>query len=171
MAYNHKEYMKEYRQRSEVKAKKAETDRRYREKYKEELKIRRKIYDKTYRDKNIEKIKISAATFKLNNPEKVKATKRRWKQRNLDNGRVNTAKRRAVKLNATYSESSELNIFITKEAYHLSKIREAATNIRWHVDHIIPLVNDRVCGLHVGINLQVIPAYINLVKGNTFKIS
>jgi len=40
--------------------------------------------------------------------------------------------------------------------------------IEWHVDHIIPLQGETVCGLHVSNNLRVIPAVQNMQKKNKF---
>lgn len=71
-----------------------------------------------------------------------------------------TAKRRAVKLNALVSWANT---------------REIATIYLhcpegYHVDHIIPLQGDLVCGLHCEHNLQYLTAVDNISKGNKFDI-
>lgn len=60
----------------------------------------------------------------------------------------------------------EFTKFVYTEAHELRKMRNKATGIEWHVDHIVPLVGKSVCGLHVWNNFAVIPKVDNLRKGN-----
>ena len=46
----------------------------------------------------------------------------------------------------------------------------ASTGKPHHVDHVIPLQGEKVCGLHVHQNLAVIDAVENLVKTNRFEV-
>jgi len=38
----------------------------------------------------------------------------------------------------------------------------------WHIDHIVPLQNKLVCGLHWHANMHLLPAIANFSKGNRF---
>jgi hypothetical protein len=73
------------------------------------------------------------------------------------------AARRAQKMRAMPRWASRVAIEAKyEEAYR--KTQE--TGQAWHVDHIVPLVSDVVCGLHCEANLRVIPWLENLKKGN-----
>ena len=50
--------------------------------------------------------------------------------------------------------------------YSFARLAQAATGAEHHVDHVIPLRGAAVSGLHVENNLQVVPWWENLEKGN-----
>ena len=112
---------------------------------------RQKVY--AWRKTGKRKTAQEHARYRERYPEKVQAHENKM--------RIN----RKRSLNVQYSELDDL---IFQEIYHLTKLREKATGIKWHVDHIVPLQHKLVCGLHVPENLQCIPAKLNLIKGNDF---
>lgn len=87
-----------------------------------------------------------------------------WQRANKQRVAEYAANRRAVKLNSAVKWSDG---FIVSEMYDLARRRTMATGIEWHVDHIVPLQSERVCGLHAHTNLRVIPGLENKVKGNS----
>lgn len=72
-------------------------------------------------------------------------------------------KRRRVIEKQVFTEFDE---FVLEEAILLAKLREQKTGIKWHVDHIVPLFHKKASGLHNAYNLQVVPAWWNVKKGN-----
>lgn len=110
----------------------------------------RKKYQEEYRKVNKELIKIRISNWQKNNKGKMNAK---------------TARRRAKKLKAS-PNWGELNDFIIQEAYSLAILRTNLIGLQYEVDHIIPLQNKYICGLHVGINLQVITSIENKIKCN-----
>lgn len=141
---------------------------------------------KRYREKHPDKVKANKLKCRENNPERhkelVKAQNKRtwlknsdrykqknkeWREANKEHIAAKNAERRAKLIQATPLYDSDFTTFVFTEAKKLAKLREAITGFDWHVDHIIPLKSNFVCGLHYWNNLQVIPAKINLEKGNS----
>ena len=80
---------------------------------------------------------------------------------------VKTAKQRALKLLQTFPQGVE-----SKEILELYEKRDLLNKKygknKYSVDHIIPLKNKYVCGLHHINNLRIITTEENLKKGNKF---
>jgi hypothetical protein len=99
--------------------------------------------------------------WKIINPDADKQYYQRNKNTEKFKKRHNhdEANRRATKLNATPS-------WLTSE--QKQQIKEIYNNCPtgFHVDHIIPLQGQKVRGLHVPWNLQILPEKLNLIKGN-----
>ena len=77
-----------------------------------------------------------------------------------------SAKRRARKLKATPSWLTSQHHDEIKAIYKEAKDLERLTGVAYHVDHIMPLINRYLCGLHVPWNLRAIPASENMSKSN-----
>lgn len=60
------------------------------------------------------------------------------------------------------------NLELVREFYRLANRISLSSGIKHHVDHIVPLKSDIVCGLHNQFNLQVIPGKDNLRKHNRY---
>jgi hypothetical protein len=75
------------------------------------------------------------------------------------------AKRRSAKLQATpaWSETE-----LIAELYLEANTRSKTEGITYHVDHIVPLQSNLVCGLHCLANLQIITANENHRKNNRY---
>ena len=86
-----------------------------------------------------------------------------WAKKNRALRNASSARRKAAKLRATPKWASKKKI---SAIYLEAKRLEAFTGIPMHVDHIVPLQGENVCGLHWEKNLQIIPASVNVAKHN-----
>ena len=127
---------------------------------------KKRAADVEYRKKSKEKRKATTRAWAAKNPEKVKLYAKRVKQAHKGKINFHTAKRRYAKLQRTPHWLTEDDHWMIEEAYSLAALRTKMFGVSWHVDHVIPLQGKNVSGLHVPINLQVIPGVENIRKGN-----
>lgn len=136
--FNKKEYMKQYRSLNREHL----------------VEVSRKRYD-TLKDDPLFKLneKLRKAEFYSLNKDKYRA------QEAKRNFMENASKLKCLKSGDL--EDIRVYYFVSKE---LSKLHE----IGYNVDHIVPLNNKLVCGLHVPWNLRVLTEKENKSKGNKF---
>ena len=91
--------------------------------------------------------------------------KAKWQRENLAVGRAKSARRSAAKAQRTpsWADHRAIGVF-----YEIAARVTRCTGIRFEVDHIVPLRDECVSGLHVHNNLRVIPRLQNMLKGNRF---
>jgi len=111
----------------------------------------RKQYMVEYASKKRDSIRKIASNWQKNNKGKVNA---------------NTALRHAAKMARKPTWLTAADKMKIKCLYQLSAMYNRESDIKWHVDHIVPLQGETVSGLHVPWNLRVIPATENIRKSN-----
>lgn len=157
-----------------------------------------KATTKKYREADKDKYYGAAKKWAKENPKRVREAKRKRylehreeilqqkKEYYKDNreaileykktyGQVNRGKRNAIEARRHAEKLKRTPDWLTKD--HLSEIESfywLARDLfkiigeRYHVDHIVPLQGENVSGLHVPWNLQVLPADLNIAKGNKY---
>lgn len=123
-------------------------------------------YRKDWRERNWSKNSDAKKESYARNRKNCLSRARKWQSANKEKEYARHSAKRAARLKAVPNWLSELDKWIISEIYNLSMLRTKITGIKWHVDHIVPLQGNGVCGLHVPWNLRVIPAKENLAKGN-----
>ena len=89
--------------------------------------------------------------YKQNNPELYKALTSFRRKRN----------QQATPKWLTFAQKKEI-----RSLYMIAQTTSQITGIQYVVDHIIPLIHEDVCGLHVPWNMQVMTQEENLKKSN-----
>ena len=130
-------------------------NREYYAKNREVILVQKQEYQKRSADKIKQYRTVNAARISIQQAE--------YLQRNKELFNEKKARRRAAKIQAT---PQWYNPTLTRAVYLEAKERSKKDGIQHHVDHIVPLQHELVCGLHVHYNLQVLPGKTNLSKGN-----
>lgn len=120
-------------------------------------------YKSIWHKKNIDLVLSRVKKWAKENPEKRAQYNSKYNKANRASANARLAAYRAAKFRATVSWTNEIAV---KEFYSFAKIKSKLTSAEWEVDHIVPLQNKLVCGLHTHYNLQVIPASENQSKNN-----
>lgn len=153
---------KEYNERNKDKIKET--------RHKNYLKNKQKIIKKCeeWKQKNLLKVKLYKKQHYLDNLEHNKELRRKWREKNKAKKRSSHALRRAIKKSATPFWLTKEHYTQIDDIFKKAKEIEELSNIKYSVDHIIPLQNKLVCGLHVPWNLQIITSSENSSKRNKF---
>jgi len=153
-----------------------------------------RVYHASYRLANAAKIKATTAAYYLVNATKMKATATAWYRANPGRKSAHNAAwakahpeqakaasavwakthpDKAIASNAIHRAKEAAPKWLTEAHYDemlafytQAKQLELFDGVPRHVDHIVPLQGDNVCGLHVPWNLQILTADQNISKGN-----
>ena len=125
-----------------------------------------KNYKEKYFEQNRQKIYEKTAAYRKAHPDRRRAILRAYSQKNKDKLCAAVRKRQILKQRAmpSWVDVDAINL-IYKQSEYVSLLAQ----VPHEVDHIVPLRNSKVCGLHVPWNLQIITTTENRRKGNLFQ--
>ena len=160
-----KEYRKNYYQQNKeslaLKQKERELEN------KESIRLNKK---KKYQE-NRESILEEKKNYYLRNRDKILEQKRLYRKLNRAGRNALEAKRYNSKKRRTPGWLTKDQLDNIKSYYWLAQDLFKISGQTYHVDHIVPLQGNNVCGLHVPWNLQVLPSDINILKSNSYETS
>lgn len=132
-------------------------------KYNAATRDHRLAYLRDYRSKDEKRELISSLRSRWNaeNPDRLRAMRARHSVLN------NVRRSQAI---PAWADRQYMNDIYKSAAEAEAIFQAIGLNTKLHVDHIVPIVNDRVCGLHNEFNLQILTREQNLQKYNRFEI-
>ena len=128
----------------------------------------RKQQQRQYRIDHQDRIREVHKQWRELNRSRVAQHANRYRMLNRPYYNAKQAAYRAQKRLATPGWCEHESIFLL---YQESQRISQDTGIMHNVDHIVPLINPKVCGLHCLANLRIIPDHDNKVKNNKFEFN
>lgn len=118
----------------------------------------------------VQRKRLANQLWKKANKDKTREYDRQllnqWRKDHPEKAAEHSITRRARKLKSTPSWLNEDDRQKIIEMCNLRDQLELETGLKYHIDHIVPLQGENVCGLHVPWNLRVITAEENCSKKN-----
>lgn len=125
------------------------------------------LMDKKYRDENFEKVSIVKRKYERENRDKLNQKRRELYHSDIDKYRARSNFYTTRRKNSTPDWCNDYKD--EWERIYNNRLQiEKDTGIKHHIDHIIPVINDKVCGLSVPWNYQIITEEENIRKSNKF---
>jgi hypothetical protein len=152
-----KEYSKKYKE--DNKSSTEEYSLSYRKSYYKKNRESRLLWQKDYREKNLEERRAYD-----------RQQSKIYYNANKGSCMEKSSRRRACMIGATPPWVDEKHRQRLLSIYKTCRNVSEKTGKEHHVDHIVPLNGKNVCGLHVWWNLRIIPAKMNLSKGNKLEV-
>lgn len=115
-----------------------------------------------YRNENAQLLATKKKDWRQSNIDHVTSQKNTYYKNNPDKYAAANARRRSLKVQSTPLWADN---YVISGMYELATIFKRS-GITLHVDHIVPLNSDVVCGLHCESNMQLLTASDNISKGN-----
>ena len=122
----------------------------------------------SYVEKNVDSVAETKAKYREKTKEKLSVYLAHWRKENSHKMCAYANKRRALLIGATpaWADERKIESFYRQAAL----MNQQSPEMRYEVDHIIPLNSRLVCGLHTHENMQILPAKQNRAKKNSFQI-
>lgn len=126
-----------------------------------------KEIQKSYRERKVVSWAAKNAKWRQENKDRIAEIDAAYRKKNKVARKAQRQKYKTAKrVRSVNIRNDEFDLLVFEEAQELCQLRAGDTGFLWHIDHMLPLRAKTVSGLHVAENIQVIPAVLNLLKGN-----
>jgi hypothetical protein len=123
-------------------------------------------YAAQWRDNNRQYVNEYSRMYAKTNPKKVKEIFKAYRADNMYKHVANERLAAAKRMGRLPNWITKEHLNQMEQIYYHAETIQKRSGIRMAVDHIVPLKNKKVCGLHVPWNLQIMDFSANCAKHN-----